>query len=97
MGREPYDVAASRELILRDYLATARTVLANERPLLAYVRTALTFVVTGAAFLKFSDTAFSSLVGWSFLPVGAVIFLVGVYRHQRMKHLIAKLEGEKRP
>ena len=97
MGKEAPDDAASRELILRDYLATARTVLANERTFLAYVRTALTFVVTGAAFLKFSDSAISSLVGWSFLPIGAVIFVIGVYRHERMKHLIKKLEGEKRP
>ena len=73
--------------ILRDHLAFDRTRLANERTLLAYVRTGLTFIVTGLAFLKFLSSAVARVIGWFFLPVGGLCFLVGiisfVYMHRR--------------
>ena len=43
------------DMILRDFLATDRTILANERTLLAYLRTFISFFAAGIGFVKFVD------------------------------------------
>lgn len=75
----------------RDLLAEHRTTLANERTLLAYVRTALTFFVIGATFVKFFGYPLFEIIGWIFIPVGAVSFLKGVISYRKMKRQIEKV------
>lgn len=76
-------------LILRDFLAVDRTVLANERTFLAYVRTALALVVAGASFVRFFDTIGAIILGWIFMPLGAITLAVGVRRYITMSLLIS--------
>ncbi len=78
-------------MILRDHLATDRTVLANERTFLAYIRTALSLIVSGASFIKFSETHIVQFFGYFFIPLGLYITIVGTKKYlnvgRRLKHL----------
>lgn len=78
----------SVEVSSRDVLAEDRTVLANERTFLAYVRTALTLVVAGMSFVKFFGSPIIEALGWVFVPLGAGVFLVGLWRYFRMRAMI---------
>lgn len=73
------------DMILRDHLATDRTVLANERTFLAYLRTALSLIVSGASFIKFSDTPFVQYIGYFLIPLGLYIAFVGTKNHINMR------------
>ena len=88
------------DMILRDHLATDRTVLANERTFLAYLRTALSLIVSGASFIKFSDTPFVQYIGYFFIPLGAYIGFWGTKNYlkvnQRLSHL-QLFESEDKP
>lgn len=79
------------DMILRDHLATDRTVLANERTFLAYIRTSLSITVAGASFIKFFDVPLVHLLGYVFIPLGLFIGIVGMKRFykvsKRLKHL----------
>ncbi len=97
MEHNPYSELPRGGLILRDYLAAARTVLANERTFLAYVRTALSLLVTGAAVIKFSGYPAMELLGWGFIPVGMAILGVGVWRYRRMGAYIDEMERQGDP
>jgi len=79
------DSETSGSGLIRVHLAAERTVLANERTLLAYVRTALTAFIAGVTFIRFFDTLIIEIVGWIFLPVSLVLFLVGIWRYRKMK------------
>lgn len=76
------------ELLLRDYLASERTMMSIDRTFLSYVRTSLTFFIAGMSLLKFFDTLFIHIVGWLFIPVGILTFILGVYRTLEMAHII---------
>jgi putative membrane protein len=84
-ARHPYTQFADRDLILRDYLATDRTVLANERTLLAYLRTALGGFVAGVSFIHFFDTIAIHVLGWVFCVVSIALVLVGAARFRKLK------------
>jgi len=84
-----YGKFTEEELILRDYLAIDRTVLANERTFLAYIRTALTLFVAGVSFVQFFDSALVEIVGWAFIPVGIVTFIIGLLRYTKMKNSVS--------
>lgn len=86
-----------RDAVERDLLAEHRTTLANERTLLAYVRTALTFFVIGATFIKFFGYPFFEIVGWIFIPVGAILLVKGIISFRNMKSEITKARGAERP
>ncbi len=75
---------------VRDNLAVIRTALANERTLLAYSRTALALVAAGAFFVKFTNSRILELCGWFLMPLGAMIFLFGLWRFQRTRKMLAK-------
>lgn len=81
MSDDPYAKFANGKLILRDHLATDRTILANERTFLAYLRTFLTFLVAGVSFIKFFDILLLEIAGWFFVPLSFVIFIIGVKRY----------------
>lgn len=73
------------KMILRDYLATDRTVLANQSTFLAYIRTAMTLFVAGVTFIKFFDSLLIEIIGWAFVPVGLVTFVVGLVRYNHLR------------
>ncbi|MFH2055424.1 MAG: DUF202 domain-containing protein [bacterium] len=72
-------------MILRDYLATDRTVLANQNTFLAYIRTALTLFVAGITFIRFFDSLIIAIIGWAFIPAGIVTFIVGLVRYNHLR------------
>jgi len=84
-----------QHLILRDHFAAHRTDLANDRTFLAYIRTALTFFVVGVTFIRFFGHIITEIIGWIFIPIGIYIFLRGVIRFRKIKHVIH--EEEKNP
>jgi len=74
-----------KELVLRDYLATDRTILANERTLLSYIRTAIAFAAAGAALIHFFEFLFLELIGWALIPLAIIILVMGIQRYLRVK------------
>lgn len=92
MQPPPYHEFKPEELILRDHLAAARTMLANERTLLAYVRTALSVVLAGAVMIRFAETQALQWAGWALIPVSALIGLVGLWRFRRVMGTIRDIE-----
>jgi putative membrane protein len=72
-------------MILRDYLATDRTSLANQNTFLAYIRTALTLFVAGITFIRFFDILIVEIIGWAFIPIGIVTFIVGLIRYIHLR------------
>jgi putative membrane protein len=85
MPDKPYARFESEELTLRDELAIDRTVLANERTLLAYVRTALGFLVLGLTFHHFLEQLVYRLLGFAFMGLAGVIFVVGIVRYLQIR------------
>lgn len=73
------------DLILRDLLALDRTILANERTLLAWIRTSLSVIVAGVGFIKFFEMKIIAAIGYVLIPLGVIIFIVGVYRFIRLQ------------
>ena len=91
-NEHPYDKFCNKELILRDFLATDRTILANERTFLAYIRTALSVFAAGASFLQFFHSFFMKVIGWIFIPLGIIIFIVGWVKYEKTKRQINKIK-----
>lgn len=79
-----------RSVLLRDHLATDRTVLANERTFLSFLRTALTMFVAGITFIKFFDSTAVEIIGWSFLPFSALLVALAVYSYRRTSKAIKR-------
>ncbi|MCP4570126.1 MAG: DUF202 domain-containing protein [FCB group bacterium] len=77
-------------MILRDFLAVDRTILSNQNTFLAYIRTALTLFVAGLTFIKFFAQPIIETVGWLFLPVGVLTFVVGLLRYNRLRSALAQ-------
>lgn len=88
------ELPSMKGTMLRDHLATDRSILANERTFLAYLRTSLTFTITGISFIKFFESYFTSLLGWIFIPLGLLTTFLGIKSYQRMDRLIRE-ENEK--
>jgi len=72
-------------MILRDHLAADRTTPSNQNTFLAYIRTALTLFVAGVTFVRFFDTPIVEVIGWVFVPVGVVTFLIGLIRYNSLR------------
>src|SRR3989344_8827731 len=92
------DEILKREFLLRDNLATDRTILAVDPSLLAYVRTALTLFVAGVSFLKFFNTVLLQALGWLFIVSGIMTIIFGLQRCIEITGLInttAKKNGIK--
>ncbi len=82
---EVYSQINPSSMKLRDYLATDRTKLGNQNTFLAYVRTALTLFVAGVTFIRFFDSVVIETIGWAFIPVGLLTFLIGTVRYNRLR------------
>ena len=87
----PYSRFCEDELILRDHLATQRTVLANERTALAYLRTMLTFLIGGVTFIQFFDALAIKLLGWVFIPAALVVGVFGMVKYLQVKRLLRQI------
>lgn len=90
MNKHPYEKFNPEELVLRDHLATDRTILANERTLLAYVRTTLAFLAVGGSFIQFSDSLALEVVGWGLILLGSVLLVTGASHFLRMRTRIGQ-------
>ncbi len=90
MNEHPYTKFNPEELILRDHLATDRTVLANERTLLAYVRTTLAFLAAGGSFIHFFNSLTLKVIGWGLIFLGAVLLVGGGARFLQMRARIGQ-------
>jgi len=87
-----YDVS---KMILRDHLAADRTTLSNQNTFLAYVRTALTLFVAGVTFVRFFEMTLVEIIGWIFIPIGIATFFVGLYRYNRTRIILNRLQRHK--
>jgi len=87
MFQKHYDC---EELILRDHLAIARTVLANERTFLACIRTTLALFAAGASFIQFFRLQWLEVVGYLLIVSGLVLLAVGTRRFLSFRRDIRK-------
>jgi putative membrane protein len=85
------------KMILRDFLAIDRTILSNQNTFLAYIRTALTLFVAGVTFIRFFDFIVIEVIGWIFIPVGLVTFIVGLIRYNKKRLVLDTVMTEKKP
>lgn len=90
MNEHPYAKFNPEEFILRDHLATDRTILANERTLLAYVRTTLAFLAVGGSFIQFFSSLALTVTGWGLIFFGAVLLVAGGASFLRMRARIGQ-------
>ena len=94
--RDAYAEVDPSRLTLRDYLAVDRTILANQNTFLAYIRTALTLFVVGLTFVKFFDQPVIAIIGWAFVPIGVVTFVVGFLRYNKLRVSLNRSVGPMR-
>ena len=94
MKNDSYSKINSRDLILRDHLATDRTKLANERTLLAYVRTSLTLLAAGVTVAKFLGTKpFYYYIGCTLCVLGVAVLIRGVFSYTKFQNELKKIRG----
>ena len=79
-------------LFIRDHLAGYRTELANRRTLLAYIRTVLSLVAAALVFIKFWNHNIVIALGWSLLPIAAVILVRGLLIYRRINRVVRREE-----
>jgi putative membrane protein len=91
MNEPPYRDVPAEEMILRDHLATDRTLLANERTLLAYVRTALAFLLCGVGTLKFFQSRLALAAAVVFMILAALTTVIGLWRFRTVNARYAPL------
>jgi putative membrane protein len=94
MAKSLYSKLCDKALSLRERLAVTRTIFASERTFLAYVRTALTFLVAGITFIRFFGLLLVEVLGWIFVFVGIIIFIIGIISFRRMRKFIGSEETE---
>ena len=88
----PYTRFDRDSLILRDILAIDRTVMANTRTFLSYIRTSLTLFIAGVTFIQFFESRIIFLIGWLFVPLSGVVFLLGALYYTRMKRSMKHIQ-----
>ncbi len=78
------------DMLLRDKLAVERTKLANERTFLAYFRTSVIFLGTGISIIHIHFFEQVAYVGWGFVMLSPLLFLIGLYRLISVRKAIRK-------
>jgi len=92
---DAYNVYASVDLSdmqLRDLLAADRTKLSNQNTFLAYIRTALTLFVAGVTFIQFFGNLVYEIIGFAFIPIGLLTFVVGFIRYNKLRIALRKID-----
>ncbi len=79
------------ELKLSDVLAIERTRLANTRTFLAYFRSSVFFLATGLSIIKINFFDDVSYLGWGFVILAPLLFLLGLYRRITVNKAINKM------
>ncbi|MDC9723841.1 MAG: DUF202 domain-containing protein [Urechidicola sp.] len=79
------------ELKLSDILAIERTRLANTRTFLAYFRSSVFFLATGLSIIKINFFDDVSYLGWGFIVIAPLLFLLGLYRRIAVSKSINKM------
>lgn len=72
-------------LILRDYLALARTRLANERTLFSYVRTSLYLLTAGIGILEIKSIEHLKIIAYLSLIFSVFLFIIGLLKFYQLK------------
>jgi putative membrane protein len=90
--KSPYARFDRESLILRDVLAVDRTVMANTRTFLSYIRTSLTLFIAGVTFIHFFEPRVFLVIGWSFIPISGVVFVLGTIYYIRMKRSMKHIQ-----
>lgn len=80
------------EMILRDELATERTVLANERTLFAYLRTSINIIAAGISFIELFEVVYINILGYILLPLGVYIGVFGVKKYLNIRKRLIYLQ-----
>lgn len=80
----------NKDLILREKLALARTVLANQSTLLAFIRTSMYFVVAGVSINSLTPIEQGLLIEIIFIIIAAILLMAGVINFLKQKKNIAK-------
>jgi putative membrane protein len=92
IGKMKHEDSHPHALALCDLLALNRTRLANERTILAYIRTVIMVVVSAVSLIKlFPESPTAHLLGWSLLPVAAVLTVFGLFRFLRLSQALRQL------
>lgn len=73
-----------------DTLAIERTRLANERTFLAYFRTAIVFLSSGFAIIKINALKDITFIGYIFMVIAPVLFLIGLLRFLYVRQKLQK-------
>ncbi len=79
------------DLILRDVLAIERTKLASERTFLAYFRSSVFFLATGVSIIHIDFFENVNNLGWFFVGLAPLIFLIGLVRVFQVKRALKRM------
>ncbi|PRD48667.1 DUF202 domain-containing protein [Sphingobacterium haloxyli] len=82
----------NKDLILREKLALARTVLANQSTLLAFIRTAMYFLVAGISINNLTTITQGYLIEIVFITISVILLVIGAINFLIQKRNIAKSE-----
>ena len=82
----------NKDLILREKLALARTVLANQSTLLAFIRTSMYFLVAGVSINNLTTIKQGHLIEILFIVISVILLITGFLNYWKQKKRIAKSE-----
>jgi putative membrane protein len=95
MVKDPLYAKIQKEhLILRDYLATERTIFANERTYLAYIRTALALFIAGISVVQLAHFMIFKIFGGFLAASGLLVFMIGSIKFRHTKELILEVKRD---
>ena len=79
------------KLNLSDRLAIERTHMANERTFLAFFRSSVFFLGTGISIIHINIFEDVPYLGWGFIILSPLMFLMGLYRLIKVRKFIKKI------
>ncbi|PRD56892.1 DUF202 domain-containing protein [Sphingobacterium gobiense] len=82
----------NKDLILREKLALARTVLANQSTLLSFIRTAMYFLVAGVSINNLTTIKQGYLIEIVFIAISVILLVIGTVNFLIQKRNITKSE-----
>lgn len=82
----------NKDLILREKLALARTVLANQSTLLSFIRTSMYFLVAGVSINNLTTIEQGHLIEIVFIVISVILLAVGIFNFLKQKKNIADSE-----
>lgn len=82
----------NKDLILREKLALARTVLANQSTFLAFLRTSMYFLVAGVSINNLTTVKHGLLIEVVFIVISVILLAYGIFNFFRQKKNIIQSE-----